>query len=82
MQVELHNMSTCFLAHSPMGHLNRQVAAGGGRRGRGARCAGSGPGSLGAGLRGPVKPSSRPTGVSQSKITQLKTQSGTGPDPT
>jgi len=34
-------------------HLNRQVAAGGGRRGRGARGAGSGPGSLGAGLRGP-----------------------------
>lgn len=35
-------------------HLGRQVAAGGGRRGKGARGgAGTGPGSLGAGMRGP-----------------------------
>ena len=54
MQVELAQYEYLLprLTHQ-WSHLNRQVAAGGGRRGRGARGAGSGPGSLGAGLRGP-----------------------------
>ena len=54
MQVELAQYEYLLprLTHQ-WAHLNRQVAAGGGRRGRGARGAGSGPGSLGAGLRGP-----------------------------
>ena len=54
MQVELAQYEYLLprLTHQ-WAHLNRQVAAGGGRRGRGSRGAGSGPGSLGAGLRGP-----------------------------
>jgi GTP-binding protein HflX len=54
MQVELAQYEYLLprLTHQ-WAHLNRQVAAGGGRRGRSARGAGSGPGSLGAGLRGP-----------------------------
>ena len=54
MQVELAQYEYLLprLTHQWV-HLNRQVAAGGGRRGRGSRGAGSGPGSLGAGLRGP-----------------------------
>lgn len=54
MQVELAQYEYLLprLTHQ-WAHLNRQVAAGGGRRGQGARGAGSGPGSLGAGLRGP-----------------------------
>ncbi len=69
MQVELAQYEYLLprLTHQ-WAHLNRQVAAGGGRRGRGARwCGIRPPGSLGAGLRGPVKPSSRPTGVSSIK---------------
>lgn len=54
MQVELAQYEYLLprLTHQ-WSHLHRQVAAGGGRRGRGARGAGSGPGGLGAGLRGP-----------------------------
>jgi len=55
MQVELAQYEYLLprLTHQ-WAHLNRQVAAGGGRRGGGSRGgAGSGPGGLGAGLRGP-----------------------------
>lgn len=54
MQVELAQYEYLLprLTHQ-WAHLSRQVAAGGGRRGRGAQGAGTGPGSLGAGLRGP-----------------------------
>ena len=55
MQVELAQYEYLLprLTHQ-WAHLNRQVAAGSGRRGRGSRGgAGAGPGSLGAGLRGP-----------------------------